>query len=245
MERADIFLTKGETMRTLFIFLLTCAPILGQEVIELKRTEPQTMVHLKTPQGMVVVTNLKDLVKMSDAFSMTTLQFLGNRKVIGDIELTDDQRETLKKLQTRLKDEGKEIHDQFRAKIDAAASDKDKIKLANDYLKQIGKLKKELEAELKKEFLLPHQNDLVLRYRFQRAANDHPGFYKAILMRGFSSEIELTEEQRRKIREISRETDKEIAEARKKIREKARKKIMKLLNEQQTERVRQMLKPIK
>ena len=232
-------------MKTLVLFLLTCAPVLGQEIIDLKRTEPQTVVHLRTPQRYVIVTNLKDLVQVSDSFAMTTLQFLGNRNVIGDIELTSDQKETLKKLQARLKDEGKEIHDQFRKKIDEADSQKEKIRLANEYLKQIGELKKELEAELKKDFLLPHQNDLVLRHRFQRASNESPGFYKAVLMRGFSDELNLTDEQRKKIEKIKKDTDKEIAEETRKLREKAKKKILKLLDKEQSDRVRQMLKPIK
>ncbi len=227
-------------MRSLVLLLIVFVPNLaGQEIIEIRQTEPQLKVFIRTDNG-VVVTNLSDLMSMADMFGPRSMQALNNRGLLDSLELVPEQEEKLKNSRSTLVSRSKESNPDIEKLLEGGVGSR--IELANEYLKEIIELKKEFAKEVSEVVTLPFQNDVVTMFEFQRAI-DRVGFNKAILLKPFVDNLEFDNEQRAEIEKINHETDKAIAKQVKKLRDAAKRKIEGLMDAKQKDLIEEMSEP--
>ena len=162
----------------------------------------------------------------SDMFAMAS-----NPDIRKEIELVDDQAEELKRINAEF---SRKLSEQFQSITNGnlESLDKDRIQ---DLLKQLNQEKRERMESV----LLPHQLDRLKQVALQMNMKSR-GTARA-LQSELAKELDITEEQVRRLKEREKQLNQELQEKIRQWKEDARKQLLEELTPQQRTKLNQLL----
>lgn len=159
------------------------------------------------------------------------MHLLNDPSVMKDLELVDDQRDRLASVQ---KDFGKQLKEVMK-EFGKAKNDQERLKELQAEMQTIQKEKTDALSNV----LLPHQLDRIKQVSNQMQMNSI-GTAGALRFGKLAKELEISDEQKRKLAEIQQELQKKIAEQTKKLKEAAKKQVLQELTADQRAKLKDM-----
>lgn len=160
------------------------------------------------------------------------MHLLHDPSVMKDLELVDDQKERLNQVR---KDYGKQLRDVMK-QFSKAKNDQERIKELQEEMQLIQKE----QSEAMSNVLLPHQLDRIKQVSNQMQMNSM-GTAGALQYGNLAKELEITDDQKKKLAKIQQDLQKQIAEATKRLQESAKKKVMQELTADQRSKLDDMV----
>ncbi len=173
------------------------------------------------------------------------IRALINQDVANEIELVDEQKDTINEYLSELKKIRNVIEDDKKMDFRNAPSE-DREKIASAYARRIQVLESKI-ADRIKDTLLPFQMErteqLILQRKFGEGKNRITG---GLLSQSIIEYLEISEEQQKRIKEKSVQLDVEIKNEIRKIVDRAKKQLLDELNDDQKSKYESLLgDPIK
>ncbi len=159
------------------------------------------------------------------------LHLLNDPSVMKDLELVDDQRERLANVQ---KEFGQQFNDAMQ-QFGKSKNDQARIKEIQEEMQAIQKEKAEALANV----LLPHQLDRIKQVSNQMQINAQ-GTAGALQYGFLAKELEISDEQKKKLAEIQKKLQEDIAEKTKQLQEAAKKQVLQELTAEQRAKLKDM-----
>ncbi len=163
----------------------------------------------------------------SDSFAL-----LNNSSIQKDLELVDDQMESIRAVQTEF---GKKIRDQI-GDISKGNFDPSRMSGLKEVIAEIQAQKKE---EINK-LLLPHQQDRLRQVALQMKMKSR-GTSSALTSDEVAEELGITGEQIEKLKERAKKLQKEIEEKTKQLKEDAKQELIGILTPSQQKKLKEMI----
>ena len=167
-------------------------------------------------------------------FAGGNLNLLNDRSVMKDLELVDEQI-------SKLADIRAEFRQQFQKEWKELANarkenDKERVKELNNALKD---LQNKQDDELS-NVLLPHQLDRIKQVSRQMQMQMFGGMSGALQRGQIAKELEITDEQKKKLADVQKKMNEDIIAKTKEIRESAKKQAMELLTSEQKNKLKDL-----
>ncbi len=157
----------------------------------------------------------------------STLGMLSNETIRDELEMVDSQYKELQQLNSEIQDR---VADQIRG-LDFS----DPQGIAD----QIRKIRSEAKSDLE-SVLLPHQLDRLRQLQMQSSMR-HRTLVEILTSDPVKTELEITEDQSKELREEEREIEKELEKEIAELRRKARQRLLSKLKRQQRQQVEELL----
>ena len=213
------------------------AELQSQEIMSVEEVKTHTRLLVKQPNGAVYIKKLDQFMSLGSAASQPSLQFLSNPRLLEQATLSQSQKSQLDGLKESYQKESRQLVAEFRKAFDKTRDAGERLRLAKEMQEEMNSLQQKVATKIENE-LIPFQATIIKKFKFKQMS--YLGFHKTILRDPFAKDLKLTKEQNREIREISEETDKEIARLIAKAKEKAEAKVRKLLNSDQQAYLRKL-----
>jgi len=162
-------------------------------------------------------------------FANNIIGTLANPKMQRELELVDDQQESINALMEEFgqirRDVGRDMKERWEA-----ASDEDRKELGKEYWSRVEEGRLEIVKQMKSN-LLPHQIDRLEQLSAQRMMREGKGRESAgLLSDQMINYLDISEDQRLRIKEKSEELKKEVSKKIQQILEDARQELLSELN---------------
>lgn len=165
-------------------------------------------------------------------FASNIIGTLANPKMAGELELLDEQKENIDELMKEFGQIRREIGEDMKDRWEAAG-DEQRKELGKEYWQRVEEGRLEIVKEMKAN-LLPHQIDRVEQLSAQRMMNEGKGRESAgLLSDQMIGYLGISEFQKQRIEEKSKELKKEVAKKIQEILEEAKKELLAELNSDQ------------
>lgn len=173
-------------------------------------------------------------------FANNIIGTLANKKLVGELELLDEQKENIDQLMKEFGQVRREVGEDMKDRWEAAG-DAEREELGKEYWRRIEESRLEIVKEMK-DNLLPHQIQRLEQLSAQRKMNEGKGRESAgLLSDQMISYLEINDAQRQKIQEKSEKLKKEVGEKIRKILEEAKQDLLGELTLQQKKKYEDLL----
>lgn len=189
--------------------------------------------------GVVCVSN-SNAQEKKNPFADNIIGTLANPKMAGELELLEEQQESIKEL---MEEFGKLRHEvgQDMKEIWEAAGDEERKEIGEEYWRRVEEGRLEIVKQMKAN-LLPHQIDRVEQLSAQRMITEGKGRESAgLLSDQMINYLDIGENQKQRIQDKSSKLKKEVTEKIQKILEDAKQELLAELNADQKKKYEKLL----
>lgn len=173
-------------------------------------------------------------------FATNILGTLSNPKMAAELELLDDQKDSIKQLMNEFGQIRNEVGESMKEEWEAA-SDEHRKELGKEYWRRIEEGRLDIVKQIKAN-LLPHQIDRVEQLSAQRMMTEGKGRESAgLLSDPMISYLEINDTQRQRIQEKSDRLKKEVGEKIRKILEDAKLELLAELTSKQKKKYEKLV----
>ena len=179
-----------------------------------------------------VSATFSDAQEKKNPFASNIIGTLANPKMQRELELLDEQKESIKELMDEFGQIRREVGEDMKERWEAA-SDEDRKELGKEYWGRIEEGRLEIVQQMKAN-LLPHQIDRLEQLSAQRMMGEGKGRESAgLLTDQMIDYLDISAEQKRRIEAKSAELKKEVTKKIQQILEDAKKELLAELNADQ------------
>ncbi len=189
--------------------------------------------------GVVCVSN-SNAQEKKNPFADNIIGTLANPKMAAELELLEEQQESIKEL---MEEFGKLRHEvgQDMKEIWEAAGDEERKEIGEEYWRRVEEGRLEIVKQMKAN-LLPHQIDRVEQLSAQRMITEGKGRESAgLLSDQMINYLDIGEKQKQRIQDKSAKLKKEVTEKIQKILEDAKQELLAELNADQKKKYEKLL----
>jgi F0F1-type ATP synthase membrane subunit b/b' len=189
--------------------------------------------------GVVCVSN-SNAQEKKNPFADNIIGTLANPKMAAELELLEEQQESIKEL---MEEFGKLRHEvgQDMKEIWEAAGDEERKEIGEEYWRRVEEGRLEIVKQMKAN-LLPHQIDRVEQLSAQRMITEGKGRESAgLLSDQMINYLDIGEKQKQRIQDKSSKLKKEVTEKIQKILEDAKQELLAELNADQKKKYEKLL----
>lgn len=173
-------------------------------------------------------------------FANNVMGTLANKRMAGELELLDEQKENIEKLMREFGQVRREVGADMKERWEAA-NDAEREELGKEYWRRIEENRLEIVKEVK-DNLLPHQIQRLEQLSAQRMMTEGKGRESAgLLTDQMINYLEINDSQRQRIQEKSEKLKKEVGEKIRKILEEAKQDLLGELTIQQKKKYEDLL----
>ena len=177
-------------------------------------------------------TTFSSAQEKKNPFASNIIGTLANPKMQRELELLDEQRDSIKELMDEFGQIRREIGEDMKERWEAA-SDADRKELGKEYWGRVEEGRLEIVEQMKAN-LLPHQIDRLEQLSAQRMMGEGKGRESAgLLTDQMIDYLDISAEQKRRIEAKSAELKKEVSKKIQQILEDAKKELLAELNADQ------------
>jgi len=173
-------------------------------------------------------------------FADNIIGTLANPKMAAELELLDEQQQSIKELMEEFGQIRKEVGAGMKEQWEAAG-DEERKELGKEYWRRVEEGRLDIVKEMKAN-LLPHQIDRVEQLSAQRMLTEGKGRESAgLLSDQMINYLDIDENQKQRIEDKSKKLKKEVTEKIQKILEDAKQDLLSELNEDQKKKYEKLL----
>ena len=173
-------------------------------------------------------------------FANNIIGTLANKKMAGELELLDEQKESIDQLMREFGQIRREVGEDMKDRWEAAG-DAEREELGKEYWRRVEEGRLEIVKEMK-DNLLPHQIQRLEQLSAQRMMTEGKGRESAgLLSDQMINYLEINDQQRQRIQEKSERLKKEVGEKIRKILEDAKQDLLDELTIAQMKKYKDLL----
>ena len=171
-------------------------------------------------------------------YQQQIITFLMNPTYQKELEMTEEQTQLVKDLNKKLYDGYQKIYAGYPELKDKKLEYKKRSEIYRKIQEEYAVLRKKIEEEMI-DGLVPNQKTILTQLTFNQALTYY-GLSATLTQSQFSKEFKTTENQKKELQKIKRETEIEIQKLIQEKRQAARDKMLKLLNAEQRKKLKEL-----